>query len=70
MKQIKFWLTELSKSDVTHTLGLIWAFAYILMLFGVGNVSNANMEKAFSITMLVMGFFFTKNVKKKNPTIE
>lgn len=63
MKQLSIFLT---KASATNIIAYIWVLSSILMFFGIGNVSDQALEKIYSIDMVILGYFFTKNTGKKD----
>lgn len=54
----------LSKTTAGTVIAYMWTVASVLMFFGVGDVSDQNMEKVYSIDMVLIGYFFTRKPEK------
>lgn len=52
------------KTTAGTLIAYLWTIASILMFFGVGGVSDQNMEKVYSIDMVLIGYFFTRKPEK------
>lgn len=56
--------TYLNKTTAGTIIAYMWVIASIFMFFGVGDISDQNMEKIYSIDMVIIGYFFTRKPEK------
>lgn len=64
---MKNFLTNLTKTDITAIIGILWTIACLYVYCGFAkSISDGQAEKMYSIEMIIIGYYFRERLTKNN----